>query len=268
MSFPYNTFIANLKSNLYKKIVFLTGAGISVSSGIPDFRTPKIGLYARVGEYGNLPFPEAIFEINYFQENPTPFYKFCLDFLDPKKNYKPSMAHKFIKYMSEKNRLLINFTQNIDGLELAAGLPLDKLVQAHGHLRTCKCIKCRAPMDISRFFEKIKNLEVCYCEKCKYGMVKPDIVFFGEMLPDDFYAKTSLVGKGDLIVIMGTGLQVFPFAGLISNTDEASPLVYFNRERGTTHFNNPFLFIEGDIDQNLEKVVELCGWQNDFKHYK
>ena len=266
MSFPFNTFISNLKNNIYKKIVLLTGAGISVSSGIPDFRTPKVGLYSRVSEYGNLPFPEAIFEISYFQENPFPFYKFCLDFLSLDKTYKPSMAHRFIKYLNDKNRLLINFTQNIDGLELKAGLPLNKIVQAHGHLRTCACIKCKAPMDIVKFFEKIKKIEICHCEKCKTGMVKPDIVFFGEMLPDDFYGKTPLVGEGDLTIIMGTGLQVFPFAGLISNTDAKSPLVYLNNDRGTSNFYNPFLFIEGDIDKNLEKIVDLCGWKDDFKN--
>ena len=110
-----------------------------------------------MSEYGDLPFAEAIFEINYFQKNPIPFYKFCLDFLDIKKNYKPSMAHRFIKHLSDNNRLLINFTQNIDGLELKAGLPLNQLVQAHGHLRTCTCINCKAPLDITSFFEKIKN---------------------------------------------------------------------------------------------------------------
>lgn len=264
MSFPYNTFISNLKNNLYKKIVFLTGAGISVSSGIPDFRTPKIGLYSRVSEYGRLPYPEAIFEINYFQNNPIPFYKFCLEFLGLSKDYKPSMAHLFIKYLNDKNQLLINFTQNIDGLELKAGLPLSKLMQAHGHLRTCKCIKCKEPMEIKKFFEKIKHLETCYCEKCKTGMIKPDIVFFGEMLPDDFYTKSAIVKEGDLTVIMGTGLQVFPFAGLIRDINERSPVVYFNNIRGETDFYNPFLFIEGDIDQNLKKIVKLCGWEKDF----
>ena len=259
MNFPYNTFISNLKNNLYKKIVVLTGAGISVSSGIPDFRTPKIGLYSRVSEYGNLPFPEAIFEIGYFQNNPIPFYKFCLDFLDVKKDYKPSIAHKFIKHLNDTNQLLLNFTQNIDGLELKAGLPLNKLVQAHGHLRTCTCIQCKAPMAITKFFEKIQKLDICYCEKCRVGMVKPDIVFFGEMLSDDFYAKQSLVRQGDLVLIMGTGLQVFPFAGLINDANIKSPVIYFNNVRGTTDFYNPFLFIEGDIDKNISKLMEVCG---------
>lgn len=265
MNFPYNTLISNLKNNVYKKIVVLSGAGISVSSGIPDFRTPKVGLYSRVSEYGNLPFPEAIFEINYFESNPKPFYKFCLDFLDVNKDYKPSVAHRFIKFLNDKNNLLMNFTQNIDGLEQKAGLPLEKLVQAHGHLRTCTCMKCKARSDISNFFAKIKNLDICYCEKCKTGMVKPDIVFFGEMLPDDFYEKTNIIKNGDLVFIMGTGLQVFPFAGLIQHIDDKSPIVYLNNDRGGSTFFNPFLFIQGDIDQNLKKIIELCGWNHELK---
>lgn len=265
MNFAYNTLISNLKNQVYKKILVLSGAGISVSSGIPDFRTPKVGLYSRVSEYGDLPFPEAIFEINYYQSNPKPFYKFCLDFLDSTKNYKPSMAHKFIKLLNDKNLLLMNFTQNIDGLELKANLPLNKIVQAHGHLRTCTCIKCKAPSDITSFFEKIKNLDICYCDKCKTGLVKPDIVFYGEMLPNDFYEKTDLMEKGDLIFIMGTGLQVFPFAGLIQKINDNSPVVYLNNERGNSDFYNPFLFIQGDIDQSLGKIVELCGWTHEIK---
>ena len=112
----FSALITGLKSNKFHKIVVLTGAGISVSAGIPDFRSPTHGIYSFVSKYGNLTYPEAIFDINYFSKNPIPFYKFCLDLF--KKEYEPTISHYFIVKLDQLNLLLMNFTQNIDGLEL------------------------------------------------------------------------------------------------------------------------------------------------------
>ncbi len=99
--------MSGLKEGKFKRILVLTGAGISVSAGIPDFRTPGSGLYDNLQEY-ELPYPEAIFEIGYFIRKPEPFYKFA-QYLDLSK-YNPTLTHYFIKMLQDKGILLNNFT--------------------------------------------------------------------------------------------------------------------------------------------------------------
>ena len=117
----------------------MTGAGISVSCGIPDFRSPKTGVYANLGEY-NLPTPETLFTLDYFKDHPEPFYKFCKT-LDMRA-YDPSPTHYFIKMLQDKGILFMNYTQNIDNLEEKTGIDMEKVVQAHGANRGAKCAKC------------------------------------------------------------------------------------------------------------------------------
>ena len=112
-----------------RRIVVMTGAGISTSAGIPDFRSPDTGLYANLARL-DLPHPEAVFDISFFRENPKPFYVLAKE-LYPGKFY-PTVAHAFIALLEEKYMLLKLFTQNIDCLERRAGVPDDKIVEAHG----------------------------------------------------------------------------------------------------------------------------------------
>ncbi len=140
------------------KILVMAGAGLSVPSGIPDFRSPGsgrnfivsrsssrfvlnfcAGIYDNLKQY-NLPYPEAIFDINYFSHTPQPFYTWAKEFF-PGVKYHPSIGHHFIKILDEKNKLLRMFTQNIDGLEAEAGLDHDKIVAAHGSFTSASCIR-------------------------------------------------------------------------------------------------------------------------------
>ena len=102
-----------MKEKKYKKIVLLTGAGLSVGAGIPDFRSPKTGLYSKLQEY-NLPRPEAVFDIDFFKENPIPFIKLAKEFLSGE--FIPTDGHRFIKKLQDEEVLLSNLTQNIDDL--------------------------------------------------------------------------------------------------------------------------------------------------------
>jgi NAD-dependent histone deacetylase SIR2 len=112
-----------------KRIVVMTGAGISTSAGIPDFRSPDTGLYANLARL-DLPYAEAVFDIGYFRKNPNPFYVLAKE-LYPGKFY-PTIAHAFIALLDEKYMLQMLFTQNIDCLERRAGVPAEKIVEAHG----------------------------------------------------------------------------------------------------------------------------------------
>eukprot|EP00611_Tribonema_gayanum_P010618 TRINITY_DN2069_c0_g1_i3.p1 TRINITY_DN2069_c0_g1~~TRINITY_DN2069_c0_g1_i3.p1 ORF type:complete len:263 (+),score=115.49 TRINITY_DN2069_c0_g1_i3:670-1458(+) len=101
-----------------RNVIVLTGAGISVACGIPDFRSEN-GLYSMLGEY-QLPSPQAMFDIAYFRTNPAPFFKFARELLPG--SYTPSATHRFIKALQDRGKLLRNYTQNIDGLEREAGV--------------------------------------------------------------------------------------------------------------------------------------------------
>ena len=128
-SFTYEDLVAGLKENRFRKILVLTGAGISVSAGIPDFRSPGTGLYDNLAEY-NLPRPEAIFDINYFIEKPEPFYRFAQHFDLTKFNATPT--HYFVKMLQDKGVMWKNMTQNIDNLEEKAGIDMSAVLQCHG----------------------------------------------------------------------------------------------------------------------------------------
>jgi hypothetical protein len=164
-----------IKSGGCRKIIVMTGAGVSVAAGIPDFRTPGTGLYYNLQKY-NLPYPTAVFEINYFQSSPEPFYLLAKELYPG--NFDPTPAHYFIKLLNDKGLLLRNYTQNIDTLERCAGIPADVLVEAHGSFATAHCIKCKKEHAHEWVKEHVFAQTIPRCTACSEGLVKPDIVFF------------------------------------------------------------------------------------------
>jgi len=214
-----------------KKIVVLTGAGISCSAGIPDFRTPGTGLYDNLQKYA-LPRPTAVFELSYFRNNPAPFYLLARELYPDGSQFRPTPTHFFIKALQERGVLLRNLTQNIDGLESLAGLASDKLVQAHGGFGGAKCIDCHAsyPESFVReaVFAELQRIPSCTRPNC-VGLVKPNIVFFGESLPKEFFTSLQRdLPQADLLVVMGTSLTVQPFASLIERVGKNCPRVLIN----------------------------------------
>ena len=135
----FNHALAVEKIEQASRILVMTGAGLSTPSGIPDFRTPGSGIYDNLQKYTDLPYPEAIFDIRYFEQNPKPFYTWAKEFF-PGVHYKPNDGHYFISALEKHSKLLRLFTQNIDGLELLVNLPEDKLVFAHGGFASASCI--------------------------------------------------------------------------------------------------------------------------------
>jgi len=133
--------IKGLKDGKFQKIVIMTGAGISVSAGIPDFRSPDTGLYANLKKY-DLPFPEAIFDIAYFQKHPEAFYKLAGTFLDLD-TYDPTPTHYFCKLLQDKGIVLQYMTQNIDNLEEKTGWAHEDICQAHGANFGASCCICK-----------------------------------------------------------------------------------------------------------------------------
>ena len=242
-----------------------TGAGISTSAGIPDFRSPETGLYANLARL-NLPYAEAVFDISYFRENPLPFYTLAHELYPGR--YRPTITHSFISLLHKKGLLLRLFTQNIDCLEREAGVPDDKIVEAHGSFATQRCIECRTPYPDQEMKEHVKKMEVPRCKQSECnGLVKPDIVFFGEQLPAKFFQERETPAKADLCFVMGTSLSVQPFASLPLFVDERTPRVLINLERvGGMGGRSDDILVLDDCDAGVRRIAEACGWLEELEN--
>ncbi|XP_065313465.1 NAD-dependent protein deacetylase sirtuin-2-like [Gordionus sp. m RMFG-2023] len=280
-----------IKSESCLNIIVLTGAGISTAAGIPDFRSSGSGLYDNLTEY-DLPYPEAIFDISYFKKNPEPFFKLAK--LIWPLELKPTIAHYFIKLLNDKNLLLRNYTQNIDTLEHLAGISADKIIEAHGTFKTSHCLTCKKEYGYEWLRSKICDEDtnssiVPKCETCTTapglnGVVKPDIVFFGESLPAKFFSCVRHdFPLCDLLIIMGTSLVVQPFASLIDYVSRNTPRLLINKERpdhvfsitqflglskgmdfDIHHKNARDIFWKGTCDDGCRELIKHLGWDQDL----
>ncbi|XP_043686014.1 NAD-dependent protein deacetylase sirtuin-2 isoform X2 [Vespula pensylvanica] len=272
-----------IKQNPKCKIITMAGAGISTSAGIPDFRSSSSGLYHNLEKY-NLPHPQAVFELDFFMENPEPFFTLAKQLLP--EGFKPTLCHYFIRLLWEKGLLLRHYTQNIDTLERIAGLPTEKLIEAHGTFHTGHCLKCKAPYTLEWMKEKILESVIPKCEECEEGVVKPDVVFFGEMLPERFhyFADRDFV-HADLLIIMGSSLVVQPFASLIDRVRPSCPRLLINKEKaGMQDRLSRFLGLRqglifdsknsnsgrdvawlGDCDTGCQLLADKLGWGEELK---
>ncbi|XP_061073069.1 NAD-dependent protein deacetylase sirtuin-2 isoform X2 [Conger conger] len=219
-----------IQSGKCKNIICMVGAGISTSAGIPDFRSPGTGLYANLQKY-NLPYPEAIFQVDYFKKHPEPFFALARELYPGQ--FKPTVCHYFIRMLKDKGLLRRCYSQNIDTLERVAGVHGDDLIEAHGTFYTSHCVRflCRQEYSMDWMKEKIFSDEIPKCDKCS-SLVKPDIVFFGENLPARFFTSMKMdFPRCDLLIIMGTSLQVQPFASLVSRVPKSTPRLLINMEK-------------------------------------
>ncbi|KAL1518258.1 hypothetical protein ABEB36_001906 [Hypothenemus hampei] len=261
-----------------QKIIVLTGAGVSVSCGIPDFRS-RDGIYSRLAiEFPNLPNPQAMFDISYFTQDPRPFFKFAKDIYPGK--FKPSPCHRFIKLLEKHGKLLRNYTQNIDTLEKEAGI--ERVIECHGSFATATCTKCEQKVSADKIRDIVLAQKIPMCETCHEGgnislstnderdnssdfkdlvvsgIMKPDIVFFGEGLPDTFHqAMAADKTECDLLLVIGSSLKVRPVALIPSSLPSNIPQILINREPlSHCHFDVELL---GDCDVIVNHLCQLLG---------
>ena len=188
-----------------KHIIALTGAGISKPSGIPDFRSPRTGLWATVD-------PMEIASIASFRRDPNRFYDWLRPLSQTTQNAQPNAAHQALADLESANKLKAIITQNIDGLHGAAGS--QHVLELHGNLRKMVCINCRHEYDGKHFvqdFVQSGKVPYCYCG----SVLKPDVVLFGEMLPEAIYAEAyKQTTCCDLMLVAGSSLQTAPAGDL------------------------------------------------------
>lgn len=284
-----------------KNIILLTGAGISTSLGIPDFRSKGTGLYSKLEHLG-LNDPQEVFDIDVFRQDPTIFYSVAKDILPNTDRYTPT--HKFIAMLNERGKLLTNYSQNIDNLEIKAGVPKEKLIQCHGSFGTATCVQCGYKMQGEKIFPEIKADKIPRCPRCiqtlraaggtvkrkrsaglekkrrrwsadessddsEYdiptaGVMKPDITFFGEALPDEFSRRLTENDrdKVDLVVVIGTSLKVTPVSEIVSWLPSHIPQIYISRQ-AVSHINFDIDLL-GDCDVVVTELCRRLSWP--FKH--
>ena len=193
-------FIKELQESQY--CVVFTGAGVSTLSGIRDFRG-KNGIYK---DYD----ADKIFDIDYFRRDPSYYYKHSKNFIYNLDSKEPSLVHNECARLEKLGIVKALITQNIDLLHQKAGS--QKVIEVHGSPKIHHCLQCKAIYPFETIAEIVKQDQVPHCKKCD-GIIKPDITFFGESLPEDAVSDAiEEASKADLMVILGSSLVVQPAA--------------------------------------------------------
>lgn len=236
------------KINEAKHITVFTGAGISTSSNIPDFRSPG-GVYDQVKARYDLPFPEAIFDLEYFDEDPEPFFDFSQNLMGI--DIEPSSTHAFLAYLELEGKLQILVTQNIDGLHEKAGNK--KVLACHGSYQRGHCRNCGQGYSLIQMKSHLSqgSVMLCHCS----GVVKPDVVFFGENLPLEFYALADHPPTTDLLLVLGTGLEIHPAASFpLKVIQQQNPESWIINLTPTSHDGHFSHRVQEDLDTFFTKV--------------
>ena len=185
-------------------IIAFTGAGVSTLSGIPDFRG-KNGLYTKIDA-------DRIFDLAYFRTDPSFYYTHARDLIYSSAERRPSIVHEFLAEMETMGKLKAVITQNIDMLHRKAGSR--RVIELHGSPKTHTCMKCGRKYGYKEVAPTVRIGAVPRCGCCG-GILKPDITFFGEMLPRGALEEAvEECGKADLMMILGSSLVVQPAASL------------------------------------------------------
>jgi NAD-dependent deacetylase len=204
-----------------RSVVALTGAGISVPSGIPDFRTPRTGLWERVD-------PMELAHIDAFRDDPVRFWSFYGERFATLGAKRPNGAHRALVALEQRGLLDAVITQNIDMLHRRAGTR--ELVEVHGSIASCSCPRCGdsgrgVELEQVRARLAADPEGVPRCNGCG-GPLKPDVVLFGELLPGRALERArELCERAELLLCVGSSLEVHPVAGLPLLTREAGGAV-------------------------------------------
>ncbi|MBA1334380.1 MAG: NAD-dependent protein deacetylase of SIR2 family [Firmicutes bacterium] len=188
-------------------VCVLTGAGISTESGIPDFRSPGTGIWERVD-------PMEALSTAVLYNNPRKFYSTGFEIIMSMQDARPNRAHHVLARFEKEGLIDAVITQNIDNLHHRAGS--EKVLEVHGDTRTGYCIKCGKRVSIRLLADKVGSGQIPpVCEECG-GILRPGVVLFGDMLPDCFNEAWDLVKRCDLLLVIGSSLNVGPVNNLAS----------------------------------------------------
>lgn len=241
-----------LEQSQKEKIVAITGAGMSTASGIRDFRGDN-------GIYREKINAEDTLSDKYFQNNPKEFYEFYKKYLIISNDIKPNEGHYFLKNLENEGLLRGVITQNIDGLDLKAGI--SNVVELHGNGCACSCTKCHETYSIDVVAQ---STDLPYCKKCN-SILKPNIILYNELI--DFYksyiANEMILGANTLL-IMGTKIEVNPISAMVKE-------FYISKiNKKSNNSYKLFIINKGETDfDGYKDVIKYDGLISDFtEEYK
>ncbi|MGM0238451.1 NAD-dependent protein deacylase [Enterococcus sp. AZ103] len=216
------------------KLTFLTGAGVSTPSGVPDYRSLK-------GVYQGLSSPEYLLSHQCMIKEPAKFYDFVKKIYHPEA--KPNVIHQKMAELAQTKEVWV-VSQNIDGLHQAAGSR--QLINFHGSLYDCYCRKCGQTIPWQRYLQTDQH------EECG-GQIRPKIVLYGEGFTEETMMDAKqAVSNADLVVIVGTSFQVHPFCDLIYDKKKTTEILVINQT--ALHIPMTHDFVEADGVTVFEKL--------------
>lgn len=294
--------VANfLRSDKCQKILILAGAGMSVESGIPDFRSAN-GMYATMDasklscdvmqQLQIQADPASALDKPLFMNNPRPCLELMRDFLlgMRRSRWKATLAHRFVELLHSKTGKLARlYTQNIDCLEdQCEAFDLSKRIAVHGSMDRAECANCKYEgMTYEDFCDNVqtnvkdisgqdadapRESSGIQCPRCRHYTMKPAIVLFREGLPDEFFQNVpSDVTDVDLLIVIGTSLKVAPANSLVWRVPRSAMRVLINREPVGEHLGLDFddserdYFAEGNCDEVCLELMQELGWLDDLE---
>ena len=307
IEYPFVSLPTNLQeiadfilSDRCNNILVLAGAGMSVNSGIPDFRSAN-GLYATL-DADQLTAtaeqredirrdPTTALDQHLFLENPLPCLELKRSFIlgTHRRQWKATLAHRFLEVLHNKTgKLIRTYTQNIDGLECQLDLPSSMVVPVHGSMDRAECARCEQSFDFDTFCQKVQTQikdvtgqdatapqesTPISCPMCGSTAVKPAIVLFRSSLPKVFFEKVPTdIQNIDLLLILGTSLRVAPANSIVWRVPRSCLRVLINREPAGQHLGmdmDPETALRdyhaaGDIDETVLELMEHLGWLDDL----
>jgi NAD-dependent deacetylase len=220
---------------------------VSVPSGIPDFRTPGTGLWEKVD-------PMEVAHIDVFRRDPDRFWTFYGNRFATLDDKQPNAAHEAIAELERRGLIRGVITQNIDRLHRKAGS--QRIVEVHGSIESSVCLACGAREPISRVLEKLEaGIATPRCDACETPL-KPDVVLFGEFLPEQAMSDAyALASEADLMLAIGSSLEVYPVASLPGVTIEAGGRLGLVTQGPTPYDGQADVKLSGDVVDELEAVL-------------
>jgi NAD-dependent deacetylase len=227
--------------------VVLTGAGISVPSGIPDFRSPGTGLWENVD-------PMEVAHIDAWRRDPDRFWSFYGERFASLADKQPNEAHLAVAELERRGLVKAVITQNIDRLHRKAGSK--RLIEVHGSIESSVCLQCGGRVPLEQVMERLGGAGGApRCSGCG-APLKPDVVLFGELLPEQAISEAqALALDADLMLCVGSSLEVYPVAGLPAMTHGGGGRLALVTQGPTPFDSDADVRLEGDVVEELRAVL-------------